>query len=78
MLNFETKLIYTGKKNKVSKNGKNYTIVNYLNSDGTTFGTIAECEISEDIKQLDEVIVNFEVIPGRYIQLKTMAIKKVV
>lgn len=77
MLRFEEVMIYTGKKNKVSKQGNNYTIVNYLNSDGTTFGTIAECEIPEDIRQLDEVIVKFEVIPGRYVQLKTVGIEKV-
>lgn len=77
MLKFEEKMIYTGKINKVSKQGNNYTIVNYLNDDGKTFGTIAECEISEDIRQLDEVLVKFEVIPGRYVQLKTVGIEKV-
>lgn len=77
MLKFEEKMIYTGKIKKVSKQGNNYTIVNYLNSDGTTFGTIAECEIPEDISQLDQVLVKFEVIPGRYVQLKTVGIEKV-
>ena len=78
MLKFEEKMIYTGKANKVSKQGNNYTILNYLNSDGTTFGTIAECEIPEDISPLDEVEVTFQVVPGRYVQLKTINIVKII
>lgn len=78
MLDFTKKMIYTGKVSKIGKNGQKYTIVNYLGENGVTFSTIADCEVPEDIKQLDQVEVKFCVLTGRYIQLKTMAIKKVV
>lgn len=77
MLDFTKKMIYTGKINRTGKNGKSYTIVNYLGENGVTFSTIADCEIPEEIKQLDQVEVKFYVQTGRYIQLRTVDIKKV-
>lgn len=76
MFKFKEKMIYTGKKNMVSKKGKEYTIVNYLDNTGNTFGTIADCSVPQ-LNQLDTVEVTFEVVPGRYIQLKTLDIKKI-
>lgn len=77
MLKFKEKIIMTGIERRVSKLGKEYLIINYLGDDGKTFSTLAECHIPEDISQLDEVEVTFKVIPGRYVQLKTIDIKKV-
>lgn len=76
MFKFKERMIYTGKKTQVSKQGREYTIINYLGEDGSTFGTVAECNIPE-LRQLEEVLVTFEVIPGRYVQLKTVGIEKV-
>lgn len=77
MLEFKEILIYTGKDERVSeKTQKPYTIVNYLDDKGQTFGTIAECNIPIDLKQLQLVEVTFKVIPGRYLQLKTLSINK--
>lgn len=77
MFKFKEKVIFTGKKSMVSKQGRDYTIVNYLGDDGNTFGTVADCLIPDSIKQLDEVEVTFGVIPGRYVQLKTIDIQKI-
>lgn len=76
MLKFREKVIYTGKKDLISKKGREYTIVNFLGDDGNTFGTVAECPIP-DIKQLDKVEVLFQVVPGRYVQLKVLEIRKI-
>ena len=77
MFKFKEKMIFTGKKEMISKQGKEYTIINYLDDAGNTFGTIADCSVPDSIKQLDTVEVTFEVVPGRYIQLKTLDIKKI-
>lgn len=77
MLDFTKKMIYTGKINKIGKNGQKYTLINYLGDDGVTFSTIADCEVPENIKQLDLVEVKFNIKTGRYIQLRTVDIKKV-
>ena len=77
MFKFKEKVIFTGKKAMVSKQGRDYTVVNYLGDDGNTFGTIAECLIPPDIQQLDLVEVTFGVVPGRYVQLKTLEIRKI-
>lgn len=77
MFKFKENIIFTGKKEVVSKKGKEYVLFNYLNDEGEIFSTLAKCDLPEDIKQLDEVEVEFEVIPGRYIQLNTLDIKKV-
>lgn len=76
MFKFKESVIFTGKKEVVSKKGNEYTVFNYLNEEGEIFSTLAKCDLPADIKQLDEVQVEFEVIPGRYIQLNTLDIKK--
>ena len=77
MLKFKEEIIMTGIESRTSKQGKDYKIINYLGSNGQTFGTIAECHIPDDLKQLDKVSVDFQVVPGRYTQLKTIGILKV-
>lgn len=77
MLKFKEKIIMTGIERRVSKQGKEYIIINYLGENGQTFGTIAECYIPDDLNQLEKVEVDFQVIPGRYTQLKTVGIRKV-
>lgn len=77
MLKFKEKIIMTGIERRVSKQGNEYLIINYLGENGQTFGTIAECFIPDGLKQLDKVEVDFQVVPGRYTQLKTVGISKV-
>lgn len=76
MLEFKEKLVFTGTQKRTSKNGLDYTLVNYLDEDGSTFTTMADCIVPADIKQLDRVEVLFKVIPGRYTSLKTLMISK--
>ncbi|MEW9097384.1 MAG: hypothetical protein AB2417_20110 [Clostridiaceae bacterium] len=79
MLEFKEKLIYTGSDERTStKTRVDYQLITYLGENGQTFSTVADCQIPSDIKQLDRVEVTFKVVPGRYIQLKTLDIKKVV
>jgi len=78
MLEFKERCIITGVQKKISKTGNSYIIANFLDENGQTFGCIVECDIPQDLKQLDHVDVKFKVIPGRYIQLKVIDIKKVV
>lgn len=70
-------LIYTGKVEGVSKKtDKPYTIFNYLDNSGQTFGTMVTCEVP-NLKQLDKVEVVLELQVGRYTSLKTIEIKKI-
>ena len=78
MLEFKERCILTGVQQKISKTGSNYIIANFLGDNGETFGCMVECEMPQGLKQLDHVDVKFKVIPGRYIQLKVIDIKKVV
>lgn len=67
---FNQELIYTGYEKKVSKAGKEYVIVNLLDPNGRSFGSICECEIPKDLKQLDLCNVTFKVTTGQYLNLK--------
>lgn len=71
MFQFKENMIFTGKSERISKKGKEYTLVSYLDNEGQTFSTIAECPVP-DLKQLQEVVVTFKVTPGRYLTLKTI------
>lgn len=77
MLDFTKEMIFTGAELKKSKENKEYVLVNFLNENGSSFGTVCECPLPQNLKQLDKVTVNFLVVPGRYTQLKTLDIKKV-
>lgn len=73
---FTESRIVTGVVQRVSqKTGNPYTVVNYLNDDGSTFSTVAECEIPRELKQLDRVEVDFDLTVGRYTALKTVAMR---
>ena len=78
MLEFKERCILTGVQKKLSKAGNSYIIANFLDENGQTFGCIVECDLPEGLRQLDHVDVKFKVIPGRYIQLKVIDIKKVI
>jgi len=78
MLEFKERLILTGVQQKISKTGNSYIIANFLDENGQIFGCIVDCDLPEGLRQLDHVDVKFKVIPGRYIQLKVIDIKKVV
>lgn len=63
-MKFETELIVTGIVEKVSKKtNKPYRIIMYLNDDGSTFTSMVheDLELPNGLKQLDVVIVTFEV-----------------
>lgn len=77
MLKFEKDLIFTGQETKERKDKTTYTLVSYLGETGQTFQTMAKCAIPNDLKQLDKVHVNFNLIPGRYFTFETIAIRKI-
>jgi len=63
-MRFEEKKIITGITRKVSKKtNKEYTMANFLNDDGTSFSSLVAdgVLIPQDIKQLSQVKVMFEV-----------------
>lgn len=75
-MRFTESRIVTGIVNRTSqKTGNPYTVVNYLNDDGSTFSTVAECVIPAGLKQLDRVTVEFDLTVGRYTALKTVALE---
>lgn len=79
-MKFKTQKIVTGVENRVSTKTNNpYTLITYLDDNGTTFSTITteNTVIPTGLKQLDKVDVEFEVLPGKYMQLKTLTIVKV-
>lgn len=75
MFEFQERLIYTGKAEKISEKGNNYTIVNFLDSEGKTFGVIANCQVPENLSQLQEVLAKFKLTPGRYNKLEIISIE---
>lgn len=78
MLRFKERCILTGiEKRKSKKTDTEYNIANFLGENGQTFGCIVEGNVSQGVKQLDTVEVDFRVVPGRYTQLKVEGIKKV-
>lgn len=74
MLEFMEELIVTGVDERISKQGNKYTIINYLGETGQTFGTVCECPVP-NLKQLEKVNATLKVYPGRYLQLKTIALE---
>lgn len=79
MLEFDEIMVLTGIEKRTSKEGREYMLIRYLNTDGQTFATIADvnCVVPGGLEQLDRVKSRLKVIPGRYIQLKTLSIEKV-
>lgn len=79
MLEFDEIMVFTGVEKRTSKEGREYILIRYLNTDGQTFSTIADvnCVVPGELQQLDRVNVRLKVIPGRYIQLKTLSLEKV-
>lgn len=76
MFQFQEKLIYTGKKELISKKtGSPYTIYNFLDDSGEVFGAMAENFIEGDFMQLDLVLAHFIVVPGRYTQIKLLSME---
>lgn len=74
MLEFQEEMIFLSKEEKTSQKGNNYTVVHYL-GDKESFSTMADCLVP-NFQKLDKVIVTFKVIPGRYLQFKTIDIEK--
>lgn len=75
-MRFQTKRIYTGKTIKTSKQGNEYILLSFLNDDGQTFTVVSDVDVTDDIKQLDEVNVEFEIKAGRYINMRVKRIWK--
>lgn len=74
-LEFEQKCIVTGKEQRTSQKGLDYTLINILDDTGKTFSCMADVDVS-DIKPLDTYNVRFKIIPGRYLQLRVVGISK--
>lgn len=77
-MEFTSQRIYTGKETRVSKKtNEEYTLVNFLDENGQSFGVIAKCFIPKDIKQLQQVKAKFNVKTGRYLQLELVGLEVV-
>lgn len=79
MLEFDEIMVLTGVEKRTSKEGREYILIRYLNTDGQTFSTVADvnCVVPGGLQQLDRVNARLKVIPGRYVQLKTLSLEKV-
>lgn len=75
-MRFQTERIITGAEKKTSKNGNVYTIINFLDDNGRTFSCVSDVPLTSDIKALDKVNVEFEIITGRYTNLRVVGIWK--
>ena len=75
MFIIERELIFTGYEERKNKNNESYTLVKYLTDKGDIFATLLKCEKIE-LKQCDKVKVKLEVVPGRYVQIRTVGISK--
>lgn len=75
-MRFQTERIITGAEKKTSKNGNVYTIINFLDDNGRTFSCVSDVSLTSDIKALDKVNVEFEIITGRYTNLRVVGIWK--
>ena len=53
-------------------------LTNFLDDKGQTFGCVTDCSIDHDISQLDKVKALLKVVPGRYVQVRVLALEKVV
>lgn len=77
MMYFESPVIYTGRSEKVSKKGNNYTVVNMLSADGEAFSCmLKEGQTMPDLNQLDRCNALFELRTGRFMQIALMRIEK--
>lgn len=77
MFRLKENLIYTGHEVRTNKkNGNTYTLVRFLDDNGSVFSCVAKCDIPS-ISQLDEVEVDIEIVPGRYNQINVLSIEKV-
>lgn len=75
-MKFQCERIITGVEKKTSKDGNEYILIHFLNDDGRTFSCVSEVPLPSDIKQLDKVNVEFQIIIGRYINLRVVGIWK--
>lgn len=75
-MRFQSERIITGAERKISKNGNEYNIFNFLDDNGRTFSCVSDVPLTSDIKALDKVKVEFEIITGRYINLRVVGIWK--
>ena len=75
-MRFNQEVVYTGKEERTSKKGNNYTVVNLLDATGKQFSCMLtqEAFIPAYLKQLDKVLVEFELEVGRYTSLKVAEI----
>lgn len=79
-MTFKTEKVLLGVIEKVSKKtNKPYTVLNFLNENGTTFTSMLGdgVKLPADLQQLDDVIVEFEVqfFNGNVTGLRTIDIK---
>ena len=75
-MRFETRRIYTGTTKRESKEGKEYTLISFLDDEGQTFTVVSDVEVPNDVKQLDSVFVEFELSTGKYKNLRVKRIWK--
>lgn len=73
MFEFSEEVIVTGISNRVSKQGKEYKVLNILDENGQTFGCMVDCVLPR-INQLDRLNLRFKVVPGRYTQMKVIGV----
>lgn len=62
---------------RVSKKQNSYLIGNFLASDGKIIQCMIDCELPNDLKQLDKIDITFRIILGRYMRLLVINIVKV-
>lgn len=76
MLILKKELFCTGIEKRTSKNGNEYTLIKYLEENGDTFSTVFIGDISmlSNIKRMENVKVDLELLTGRYMQLRTIYI----
>ena len=71
LLEFTTEVIYLNRKEKVSRTGRKYTIVRFLDSQWKSFDCLADDDvvIPYNMKQFDRVEVTFRLETGRFMKL---------
>lgn len=75
-MKFNARCVYTGKTEKKSKKGNKYILVNFLDDNGKTFTVLSVVDVPENIKMLEVVNVEFELVFGRNIYLRVNKIWK--
>lgn len=61
-MKFKTKCTYTGIEVKQSKKGNVYKLINFLDDNGKTFSVLTTVDVPGDIKPLDKINVEFELL----------------